>query len=140
MAARHVRADCDQLRGGGDVGTGYARAVSHTVRVVGPTGDTEGEIDVADGESVLAASVRVGSRAIPSGCHGGGCGICRIRVRSGSYVTGKMSRSHVSVDDEAQGIALACRTVAHGDLVVTPHRPSRPAARRRVNVSKGNER
>ena len=56
--------------------------------------------------------------AIPVGCRGGGCGICRIRVVDGEYETLKMSRKHVSDDDEANGIALACRVYPRSALTI----------------------
>ena len=54
--------------------------------------------------------------AIPVGCRGGGCGICRIRVVTGDYETDKMSRKHVPEEDQARGIALACRVYPRSDL------------------------
>ena len=56
--------------------------------------------------------------AIPVGCRGGGCGICRIRVLSGDYKTEKMSRKHVSEEEQARGMALACRVYPRSDLRV----------------------
>ena len=55
--------------------------------------------------------------AIPVGCRGGGCGICRIRIRvGGEYVAKKMSKKHVSEEDHHNGIALACRIYPRSDL------------------------
>jgi ferredoxin len=68
------------------------------------------------GERVLIAMERAGRAQIPTGCRGGGCGVCKVRVLSGSYVTGKMSRAHVSERDEEQGYALACRLFPESDL------------------------
>ena len=56
--------------------------------------------------------------AIPIGCRGGGCGICRIRVLEGEYETSKMSRKHVPEEDEARGIALACRVYPRSALSI----------------------
>jgi ferredoxin len=70
-----------------------------------------GETFVCDRDvPVLKAMVALGRRGIPSGCHGGGCGVCKIKVVAGQYRTGPMSREHVSEAEEEQGIALACRT------------------------------
>ncbi|MGD9600932.1 MAG: 2Fe-2S iron-sulfur cluster-binding protein [Gammaproteobacteria bacterium] len=60
-------------------------------------------------ENLLRAMERLNRRGIPIGCRGGGCGICKVRIARGRTVAGKMSRAHVSVDDEAHGIGLACR-------------------------------
>lgn len=58
-------------------------------------------------ESVLEAMGRFGRGPIISGCFGGGCGVCAMRVVSGEYVSFKpMSRAHVSAGQEQQGLAL----------------------------------
>lgn len=70
-----------------------------------------GETFVCDRATpVLKAMVALGRRGIPSGCHGGGCGVCKVRIVAGRYRTGPMSRDHVSIAEEQAGIALACRT------------------------------
>ena len=56
--------------------------------------------------------------AIPVGCRGGGCGICRIRVIEGEYEAKKMSRKHIPEDDQANGFVLACRVYPRSDLLV----------------------
>lgn len=71
-----------------------------------------------EGESVLAAMERMRRSAIPVGCRNGGCGACRIRVVSGGYKTRKMSRAAVSLDDEANGIVLACKVYPSSDLAI----------------------
>jgi ferredoxin len=45
---------------------------------------------------------------LPVGCRRGGCGICRVRVTSGEYRADKMSRAHISAEDEQAGLALSC--------------------------------
>jgi ferredoxin len=60
----------------------------------------------------------LGGRAIPVGCRGGGCGICKIEVLSGRYRTARMSRSRISADEEARGMALACRLYPEDDLTI----------------------
>ncbi|MAT91774.1 MAG: ferredoxin [Halioglobus sp.] len=95
---------------------------------------------VESGEAFLCAreehllqgmqSFRVGTpllQAIPVGCRGGGCGVCRIRVLSGDYETRKMSRKHIAAEDQARGIVLACRVSPRSDLhiqVLSPPAPS----------------
>lgn len=61
---------------------------------------------------------------IPTGCQGGGCGVCRIKVWEGKYEALKMSRKHVSEEERAAGIALACRVYPKTDLIVEvfPHK------------------
>lgn len=57
--------------------------------------------------------------AIPVGCRGGGCGICRIRIISGEYEAKKMSCKHIPKANQAQGFALACCIYPRGDLDIT---------------------
>ena len=61
---------------------------------------------------------KTGRKGIPKGCFGGGCGICRIRVIDGDHITGKMSRAHVTEQEEAEGYALACKCFPCSDLQV----------------------
>ncbi|MFC6669635.1 2Fe-2S iron-sulfur cluster-binding protein [Marinobacterium aestuariivivens] len=68
--------------------------------------------------TLLAAMEASGARTIDVGCRGGGCGRCRIRVLDGRYDSKRMSRAHISEQDEAQGIVLACRIFARSDLVI----------------------
>jgi ferredoxin len=70
------------------------------------------------GQTLLEATRQRGARCIRSGCLGGGCGVCKIRVLSGGYTVGKMSRGHVRVEAEARGFALACKVTPQSDLVV----------------------
>lgn len=74
---------------------------------------------VRSGERVLL-EVERDPRGTPIqvGCRGGGCGVCRVRVVSGEYRVGRMSRAHVSEADEAAGYALACRLYPLSDLVL----------------------
>ncbi|MDH4146648.1 MAG: 2Fe-2S iron-sulfur cluster binding domain-containing protein [Acidimicrobiia bacterium] len=87
---------------------------SHVVTLAG-TGAT---FACPGDQVVLKAALAAGQRAIPSGCHGGGCGVCRVRVLAGPYRVGRMSRAHVTEADEAAGFTLACKTFPEGALVV----------------------
>ena len=67
--------------------------------------------------NVLKAMEQLGRKGIPVGCRGGGCGVCRVQVvGDGCYRTGKMSREQVPVEDEEQGICLACKLFPEADL------------------------
>lgn len=57
-------------------------------------------------------------KAIPVGCRGGGCGICRIRVLAGKYEARKMSRKHIPLEHQANGVVLACRVYPQSDLEI----------------------
>lgn len=78
--------------------------------------DTGESFACTERQSVLNAMVALGRAGIPSGCHGGGCGVCKIQVKAGKYRTLPMSRAHVSETEEHQGIALACRTLPLSDI------------------------
>ncbi|GKY90159.1 2Fe-2S iron-sulfur cluster-binding protein [Sinisalibacter aestuarii] len=54
------------------------------------------------------------------GCRKGGCGACRVKVLSGDYTTIKMSRAHVTEQEEAEGYALACRIMPLSDMEIEP--------------------
>ena len=67
--------------------------------------------------NVLKAMEQLGRKGIPVGCRGGGCGVCRVQVVDGDlYHTGKMSRAQVPLEDEEQGICLACKLFPESDL------------------------
>jgi len=55
-------------------------------------------------------------RRLPVGCRRGGCGVCRVRVTGGDYRADLMSRAHVSAEDEAAGIVLACCIYPQSEL------------------------
>jgi ferredoxin len=72
----------------------------------------------AANRTLLNAMVALGRRGIPSGCHGGGCGVCKVHILQGEVATLAMSRAHVSKEDEAIGCVLACRTYPLSDVVL----------------------
>lgn len=81
-------------------------ASRHLVRLT-QTGES---YDCAESETLLQGMVRIGRKGIPVGCVNGGCGVCKISVRVGSVrKVGAMSRAHVSAEEEARGVCLACR-------------------------------
>lgn len=79
-------------------------------------GDTSVSFDVRDGGRLLHEMIVQRCGAIAVGCRGGGCGVCRVRILDGTYTTRRMSRRHVSEDDERAGVVLACRTIPASDL------------------------
>ena len=70
-------------------------------------------------EMLLTGMVRLGKRGIPVGCRSGGCGVCKVHIQQGDYSTGKMSRAHISEQEEQAGFVLACRCQPKSDLVLT---------------------
>lgn len=79
----------------------------------------EGESYRCDpGDNLYICFEKRGLARLPKGCRNGGCGRCRIAVVSGRYTTKVMSREHVSLEDQQNGIVLACRVWPAGDLTV----------------------
>ena len=77
--------------------------------------DTGEQYQCQDSESLLLGMARIGRKCIPAGCLNGGCGVCKIVIRSGTVQkSGAMSRAHISEQEEAQGIVLACRVQPAG--------------------------
>ena len=72
--------------------------------------EDSGESYVCDAEQdLLRGMERLGRKGIPVGCRGGGCGVCKIEIVEGEYEARKMSRAHVSAEEQVANIGLACR-------------------------------
>ena len=71
-----------------------------------------------ESESLLNGMYRTGRRGIPVGCRGGGCGVCRVRIRTGDYLAKPMSSDHITPADRQAGEVLACRVFPRCDLQV----------------------
>lgn len=72
-----------------------------------------------DKEALLAAMVKLGRKGIPVGCLNGGCGVCKVRVLRGEVQpTGPISRAHVSAEEEATHVTLACRATPTSDVAL----------------------
>ena len=80
--------------------------------------DTDEDFKCREEEHLLNGMTRLGRKGIPVGCKGGGCGVCKVRILSGDYHVRKMSRAHVTEEEESQGYALACRCYPKGDLSI----------------------
>ena len=65
-----------------------------------------------------AASGQLRRKDIPIGCCTGGCGVCKVRVTAGKYVTRKMSRAVCCEEEEASGCVLACKLYPRSDLTI----------------------
>jgi ferredoxin len=63
----------------------------------------------SDSQTLLEGMENLGKKGIPVGCRGGGCGVCKVQVLSGTYTKRVMSREHISAEEESQGCVLACR-------------------------------
>lgn len=81
--------------------------------------DTAKQFLCGEDEFILEAMKRSGCGPIHYGCFGGGCGVCRMRIVSGPYfLEKKMSRAHVSENQQEDGIVLICCVKPRGDLVL----------------------
>jgi len=80
--------------------------------------DTGERYDCAGGMHLLKAMLSLGRKGIPSGCHGGGCGVCKIKVEQGDFEASLMSREHVSEGEEKDNVVLACRTFPRSDIAL----------------------
>ena len=69
-------------------------------------------------QTLLGGMEQLGRKGIPVGCRGGGCGVCKVRIESGAVRSERMSRCHVSAEEEAQGFVLACRAYPQSDLAL----------------------
>ena len=69
-------------------------------------------------ETLLKAMERLNRKGIPVGCRGGGCGICKVQITAGDCLRRRMSRAHVSQEDEARGIGLACCLLPQSDVTL----------------------
>lgn len=67
-------------------------------------------------ESLLVAMARTGKNGIPLGCRGGGCGVCKVQVLTGTFASKTMSRNEVSREDEACNLLLACCVFPRSDI------------------------
>lgn len=96
--------------------------MTYRCTVIDPAGPGRGDLsfDVDTDRPVLHEMQMRGVPAIPIGCRGGGCGVCRVEVMSGNYRTKRMSSRHISDDDLANGVVLACRIFPESDLTVRP--------------------
>ena len=81
-------------------------------------GNAEEGFPCEEGQTILRAMIALGRTGIASGCHGGGCGVCKVRIVAGRYRTAPMSRAHVSQKEEEDGVVLACRTYPRTNIRV----------------------
>jgi ferredoxin len=69
-------------------------------------------------QSILSALAKLHNTKIASGCHGGGCGVCKVKVIEGEYETGPSSAAHITPTDRCTGVVLACRAYPRSDVQI----------------------
>lgn len=66
---------------------------------------------------------------IPFKCGGGLCGTCKCRIEQGLENTDAIKpkeRNHLSPEQFAQGMRMACQTFVNGDICVSWEVPAKP--------------
>ncbi len=81
--------------------------------------DTGEQFACPDTKSLLEGMVALNRRGIPVGCRNGGCGVCKVAIHSGEFISRVMSRAHVSEADEQCGQVLACRVRPSSDICLS---------------------
>jgi ferredoxin len=72
-------------------------------------------------EPLLSGIRRLSCEEIPRGCAGGGCGVCKVAIKSGEVSVFKpMSRAHVTEEEIARKVVLACCVNPRSDLEICP--------------------
>lgn len=68
------------------------------------------------GQSILKAAEYNLQKIIKTGCRGGGCGICKVRIINGQYEKKMMSKAHIGDFEHNNNIVLACRVFPLSDM------------------------
>ncbi|MGB1090599.1 MAG: 2Fe-2S iron-sulfur cluster-binding protein [Oceanobacter sp.] len=83
-------------------------------------------------KNLLVNLAAAGQSQVLNGCKGGGCGKCKIKVTEGTYLSRKMSRAHISAQDEERDVVLACRIFPQSDLAFIPLEGTRKSRAQRA--------
>ena len=78
--------------------------------------DTGEQFVCSQTRSLLQGMVALGRKGIPQGCHNGGCGVCKVAILTGDFVTRVMSRAHLSEEEAQRGYVLACCAKPRSDI------------------------
>lgn len=81
-----------------------------------------------ENSNLLRVSLRE-KGGIPFKCGGGLCGTCRCRIEQGIENTDAIKakeRNHLTEEDFANGMRMACQTFVNGDVSVSWQPPARP--------------
>lgn len=68
-------------------------------------------------ETVLSAILRSGATVL-FGCRGGGCGACKMRLRSGRVEHGRCSVAVLPEEERREGAFLSCQARPLSDLTI----------------------
>ena len=79
--------------------------------------DTGESFETSGKETLFAGMIRTGIGPKTHGCQGGGCGVCKVKILSGTFDRIKnMSRKKISEEEIAEGFVLACCIKPTGDI------------------------
>lgn len=77
------------------------------------------EVFCKEHQVVYDAVRQAGSGLAAYGCGGGGCGICRMQLLTGTVeIVKRMSRAHVTELQQQNGMVLLCCIEPRSDLVL----------------------
>ena len=80
---------------------------------------TDTSFNCQSDQTLLAAMERSGVKLVTIGCRGGGCGVCKVQIEDGDTWHAKMSRAHVSQEEEDAGLVLACCVKPKSDITIS---------------------
>lgn len=69
-------------------------------------------------QTLLEGMERARVDCVLIGCRRGGCGVCKVQILTGETSNLKMSRAHVSAEEEATGLVLACCVRPRSDITL----------------------
>lgn len=72
--------------------------------------------DSCNEDHILNCMAKGGVSLAPNGCHGGGCGVCKIKILDGEIETLSMSKKYITEDEKKSGFVLACRAIPKSDV------------------------
>ena len=72
--------------------------------------------DSCNEDHILNCMAKGGVSLAPNGCHGGGCGVCKIKILDGETETLSMSKKYITEDEKKSGFVLACRAIPKSDI------------------------
>jgi ferredoxin len=78
--------------------------------------NTGEEYICSENDNLLKGMEHLARKGIPVGCRGGGCGVCKVQIEAGRIRALKMSRQHVTHEEQSRGIVLACRAFPESDV------------------------
>jgi len=86
--------------------------LKYQLRMIGKTNT----FDASQEDHILNSMAKGGVQIAPNGCHGGGCGVCKIKITKGEVETLSMSKKYITNEERDEGFVLACRAFPKSDI------------------------